>query len=104
MPPPDVRGGRDYRSRCRAHWTLNVPKRRKHAGVEVVEQMAMKRPGSRGVVGIKGDDDAPPGWDEHSIAHCPREALAVDLDDLELVAVQIDRKSTRLNSSHTVIS
>src|SRR5947207_12249882 len=91
MPPPDVRGGRDYRSRCRAHWTLDVPKRRKHAGVEVVEQMAMKRPGSRGVIGIKGDDDATPGRDEHSVAHCAGEPVTVDLDDLELVAVQMHR-------------
>ena len=69
---------------------LRVTKGRKHAGVEVVEQMAVEGPPAR-IIGVKGDHHTPARRNQDSVAHCPREALAVDLDDLELVAVQMHR-------------
>src|SRR6266850_2340617 len=43
-PPAGEQGDLSCRPSCRAHWTLDVPKGRKHTGVEVVEQMAVEGP------------------------------------------------------------
>ncbi len=52
--------------------------------------MAMKRP-KPGIVGIEGDDDPAAGRDQHGVAHRAGKALAVDLDDLKFVPVQVHR-------------
>src|SRR6516162_4017835 len=61
-----------------------------HPGLEVVEQMAMQRP-KPGIVGVEGDHDPAPRRDQHRVAHRAGKALAVDLDHLKFVPVQVHR-------------
>jgi hypothetical protein len=43
------------------------------------------------IIGVKSDHDAPARWHQYGIAHGAGKALAVDLDDLEFVTVQVHR-------------
>src|ERR1700751_5276604 len=72
------------------HARLDVAKRRKHASIQVIEQMAVEGPEAR-VVGIERDDHSPARWNQHGISHRPGEAPPVNLDDLKLVTVQVHR-------------
>src|SRR5215469_2517821 len=53
-PQPDGRDGRSSRPTDQEWAALDVPQRREHAGVEMVEQMAVKGP-PPGIVGVEGD-------------------------------------------------
>src|SRR4029077_18195782 len=68
----------------------DVPQGREHPGVEAVEQVAVERPKPR-VVGIEGDHDPAAGRDQHRVAHRAGKALAVYLDTLKFVPVQVHR-------------
>src|SRR6516225_5804320 len=91
MRPVDGRGDRGCGPSYPTWQTLNVSECREHAGIQVVKEVAVKGPGAWRVVGIKGYHHTPARGDQDGITYCPREALAVDLDDLELVTVQMHR-------------
>jgi hypothetical protein len=69
---------------------VDVPKRREHAGIEMVEKMTVEGPGAR-IIGVEGDGDPATRSDQHRVAYCPGEAPPVNLDDLKLVTVQVHR-------------
>src|SRR5262249_16367102 len=61
-----------------------------HPGVEVVEQMAMDCP-KPGIISVEGDHNPAPRRHQHGVAHRAGKALAVDLDHLKFVSVQVHR-------------
>jgi len=63
----------------------DIPECREHTCVEVVQQMTVEGPQAR-VVSVEGYHHSPTRWHEYGVAHRAWEALAVDLDDLELMA------------------
>jgi hypothetical protein len=73
---------------------LDVTKSREHPGVQMVEQVAVEGPEAR-IVGVKGHHHASARRHQHCVAHRPGEALAVDLDDLEFMPMQMHRMRHR---------
>ena len=69
---------------------LHITKSREHPGIQMIEQMAVEGP-EPGIVRIENDGDGAPRRHQYRVAHGAGKALAVDLDDLELVPVQVHR-------------
>jgi hypothetical protein len=73
------------------HSNTVIPDLRQHAGLHVVEIVAVECPSTR-IVGVESDPHpCGVGHDQHGIAHGTMERPAVDRDHLERVAVQVDR-------------
>jgi hypothetical protein len=67
----------------------------------MVKEVAVKGLAAR-IIGIEGDYDTSGRRDQNSIAHRTREALTVDLDNLELVTVQMHRMRHRMGKTQGV--
>jgi hypothetical protein len=78
--PSRLYGGARTRSGSRPS---DISQRREHAGVEVIEKMAVESPKPR-IVGIEGRHDTPSRRHQHCVSHRAGKPLAVDLDNLEL--------------------
>src|SRR3954454_5146218 len=67
---------------------LDVSKRCEHAGVQMIEQMAVEGPETR-IISVKGHHHTLARRHQHRVTHRAGKAFSRDLDDLELMPLQV---------------